>query len=57
MADDPTPDPRPRWVKMFLIVTGAVIVLAGVVLILAGHSPGERGPGRHSMAPIPAPGP
>ena len=38
------PPPRPRWVKVSLLIAGAIIVLF-VVLQFVG---GDHGPGRHT---------
>lgn len=39
---DPTPPPRPRWVKVSAIIVG-IVVAALLVLALTG----DHGPGRH----------
>jgi hypothetical protein len=41
----PAPHRRPRWVKVFGIIVG-VVVLLFVILMLTG-GPGRHGPGRH----------
>lgn len=46
-AQGPAPG-MPRWVKVFLLVTAATVVLGVVVMLLVG---GEHGPGRHQSAP------
>lgn len=38
----------PRWVKVFLLVVAAIVVLGVVVMLLVG---GDHGPGRHQSAP------
>lgn len=45
----PAPDATtgvPRWVKVFVLL-GAVVVALAVIAMLAGHGPGDRGPGGH----------
>lgn len=45
-ADIPVELPgRPRWVKLSLLVTGAIIVLFVVLQLVVG---GDHGPGRHT---------
>jgi hypothetical protein len=39
-----SPPPMPRWVKVFGIVVGALILLAVAAKFIVG---GEHGPGRH----------
>lgn len=39
------PPGRPRWVKVSLLIAGAIIVLFVVLQIVGG---GDHGPGRHS---------
>ena len=41
--NQPVPPPRPRWVKVSVILAGVLILLV-VVLLLVG---GDHGPGRH----------
>lgn len=38
----------PSWVKAFLLVAAAIVVLGVVVMLLVG---GDHGPGRHRSAP------
>jgi hypothetical protein len=48
---DPVRSPAtgvPRWVKVFLLVTAAIVVLGVMVMLLVG---GDHGPGRHQSAP------
>ena len=48
---DPARSPAtgvPRWVKVFLLVTAAIVVLGVVVMLLVE---GDHGPGRHQSAP------
>lgn len=44
VSDSESPPGVPRWVKVFGVVTVIVILLAIVVMILAG---GKHGSGRH----------
>jgi hypothetical protein len=56
MADPPPypevkPHTRPRWLKVSLIIVGAIVLLV-VILALTGvlgggHGPGQIGPGQH----------
>ncbi len=39
-----TPPGIPRWVKVFGIITLALILLVGIMMFASG---GEHGPGRH----------
>ena len=46
-AGNHTPAPQvgiPRWVKVFLIVAAALVVLLVALMVFSG---GEHGPGRH----------
>lgn len=43
MGDDPRSHGTPRWVKVFGIVAGIVVLLVLIVLLIGG----EHGPGRH----------
>lgn len=36
----------PRWVKLFLVVAGIVVLLIVAMMLFGG---GEHGPGRHHM--------
>ena len=48
---DPAQGPAtgvPRWVKVFLLVAVAIVVLGVVMMLLVG---GDHGPGRHQSAP------
>jgi putative exporter of polyketide antibiotics len=50
-GDDPAQSPAPgvpRWLKVFLLVATAIVVLGVVVMLLVG---GDHGPGRHQSAP------
>ena len=38
----------PRWVKVFLLVSSAIVVLGVVMMLLVG---GGHGPGRHQSGP------
>ena len=38
----------PRWVKVFLLVAAAIVVLGVAAMLLVG---GSHGPGRHQSAP------
>jgi hypothetical protein len=49
--DDRSPPPMPRWVKIFAIVVGILILLIAIVLIAL---PGQHGPGRHIHGAHPA---
>ncbi len=58
MADPPRPaEPKPhttpRWVKVFAIVTAALVVLVVVMALLGG---GQHGPSRHLPGDNPPPG-
>ena len=46
-ARGPAPG-MPSWVKVFLLVSAAIVVLGVVVMLLVG---GDHGPGRHQSAP------
>ena len=59
MKDDPGPTAAdkkarsdlkgmPRWVKVFLIVGAALLIVAVVVFLIGG---GQHGPGRHLSSP------
>lgn len=43
----------PRWVKVFGIITAAVIVLFVILQLFGGgHGPGRHSPDRHSSLPV-----
>lgn len=50
------PPGMPRWVKAFLLVIGAIVVLL-VVLAITGVLGGQHGPGRHLPSGRPSPAP
>lgn len=43
-SDHESPPSTPRWVKVFGIVTLALVLLVGVAVLTGG----EHGPGRHT---------
>lgn len=45
MADPPSYPGAPRWVKVFGIIAGIVVLLIVAVIFIGG---GEHGPGQHT---------
>jgi hypothetical protein len=42
----------PRWVKVSLVIVGALAVLFAVLMATAGDGGGGHGPGNHSLVGI-----
>jgi hypothetical protein len=51
---DPPDTGTPRWVKIFAIIAGVVLLLVAVLLLTGG--PDDHGPDRHAPGSGPATG-